>query len=613
MQVYQKGNRYCLSRTLAATAVPYAVPPNYNPYIQHRVLQLHAYPPQAVASVESVGFHGPDQATQMMATPSSDRTRDIPLDRLEEPAFDTPQVQTTTDVYPGRLVFFTIYGGLLLVTFVIGFDSSCVATITPVLTNEFHSLNDVGWYAIAYLIPSAATIVSYGKIYKHFAAKRIYLSALSIYLIGSIVCATAQSSLAFIMGRALAGLGSAGLIAGSKIFITRLLPLHRRPLYQGYIGGMESVAIALGPLIGGAVTLASSWRVVFYISIPISVVNGLCMLLFSDMPDNASFEHLPMRTKLRDVDLLGVCLFFPCVVCLVLALSWAGVTYRWSDFRIILTLSMTVVLALVFGYWQHYRQDSAILPLRILKQRSVYLSGLFSFCNSGSLFVLTYYLPIYFQAIKGANTLTSGVMSLALVGGLIIAGIGAGHITSWIGFFNPSMIASTILSAVGTGLVSTLQPRTSVAIWTSFQLLAGLGCGLGFQQPYIAVQTVVLGPDIPVSLVTIGFTQRLGNIIALAIAQNVFNSQLFAELKDQVPTINPDIVEKAGATDIVSSVPAQYLPAVLKAYSTALDRVFYIAVAFACLGAVGAFGVEWKSVKDKKDGPGNDNDNARRL
>lgn len=236
--------------------------------------------------METAGASISFEAVRVLHTDTPNGTGDIALMQLEERAPSSPPAPAATQVHPGRLVFFTIYGGLLLATFVVGFDSSCIATITPVLTDEFHSLSDVGWYGIAYLIPSAATIVSYGKIYKHFPAKRVYLLALGVYLVGSIVCATAQSSLTFIIGRAFAGLGSAGLIAGSNILLTRLLPLHRRPLYQGYIGGTESVAIAIGPLIGGAVTLASSWRIVFYISIPISVINGCGMLLFSRMPDN---------------------------------------------------------------------------------------------------------------------------------------------------------------------------------------------------------------------------------------------------------------------------------------------------------------------------------------
>ncbi|GAB7355313.1 hypothetical protein MBLNU459_g5847t1 [Dothideomycetes sp. NU459] len=551
----------------------------------------------------SAGASFGSEAVQTLPIDASNGTEDIALTQLAVRSHSSPPASAATQDYPGRLVFFTIYGGLLLTTFVVGFDSSCIGTITPVLTDEFHSLDDVGWYGIAYLIPSAATIISYGKIYKHFPAKRVYLLALGVYLVGSIICATAQSSLAFIVGRALAGLGSAGLIAGSNILLTRLLPLHQRPLYQGYIGGMESVAIAIGPLVGGAVTLASSWRVVFYISIPMSVINGCGMLLFSRMPDNtstSSAENIPTRRKLREIDIPGFALFFPCIVCLVLALSWGGVTYRWSNFRVILTLTMSGVLALGFGYWQHYRKDSASLPPRILKQRSILFSCIFSFCNSGSLFVLSYYLPIYFQAIKAANTLTSGVMILPLVGGLIIAGIGAGHLTTWIGYFTPSMIASTIFMSVAIGLISTFQPYSSVAIWVPFQLLAGLGCGLGFQQPYIAVQTVADKPDVPVGLVTVGFAQRLGNIVALAMAQNIFNSQLSAELKSRVPQVLSHTIEEAGATSIVTSVPARYLPAVLEAYSTALDRVFYIAVAFACLGALGAFGTEFKTVKKDK-------------
>ncbi|KAK5731634.1 hypothetical protein LTR17_011226 [Elasticomyces elasticus] len=552
--------------------------------------------PTTRAAVDNgVPLGGVDNATATQVVGQQAQTA------LEKPltVHDSQDSAQTGDdtVYPGRLAFWVIYTGLLLATFVIGFDSNCVATIIPVITDEFHSLNDVGWYGTAYLITSASTLVAYGKIYKYYPAKRVYLIALSVYILGSIVCATAPSSLAFIIGRAVAGLGSAGLIAGGKVVVTRILPMHLRPLYQGYIGGVESVAIAIGPLIGGALTLASSWRAVFYISIPIGVINGVGLLLLGNMPDIPTPEATTRRERLRALDLPSVALLVPCVVCLVLALTWAGAQYAWSNFRVIVTLTLSGILALIFALLQYYKNDSATLPPRILTQRSIAFSSMFSFCNSACLFVLTYYLPIYFQAIRGANTLTSGVMSLPLVGGLIIASLGAGHLTTRIGYYTPSMIASSVFTSVGTGLITTLSVHSSVATWTVFQLLAGLGCGLGFQQPYVAAQKAVNKPDVPTALVVVGFAQRLGNIVCLAAAQYVFTSRLVANLRRGVPQVDPTVVLNTGATSLRTSVADMYEPAVLKAYSVTLARVFQIAVVLSCLAMVGALGIEWKSVK----------------
>jgi len=208
-----------------------------------------------------------------------------------------------------------------------------------------------------------------------------------------------------------AGLGAAGLIAGGKVIITRILPLHRRPLFQGYIAGLESVAIAIGPLIGGAVTLASSWRAVFYISIPLGVFNGLSLLVFGTMPGNLTEERVSPKEQVRALDLPSISLLIPGVVCLVLGLSWAGARYEWQNYRIILTLALAGVLAIAFTGVQLYKKDAATLPPRIITQRSIAFSAMFAFCNSACLFVLTYYVSTQADIFRikwhGADSCTS--------------------------------------------------------------------------------------------------------------------------------------------------------------------------------------------------------------
>lgn len=180
-----------------------------------------------------------------------------------------------------------------------------------------------------------------------------------------------------------------------------------------------------------------------------------------------------------------------------------------------------------------------------------------------------------------------------------MSGIGAGYLTTWIGYYIPSTIVPSVLTSVRTGLISTLSVHSSMAICITFQLLAGLGCGLGFQQPYVAAQRVIDKPDVSTALLVVGFAQRLGNIVCLAAAQNVFTSRLVANLKRVVPEVDPTTVLNTGATALRTSVRSVYEYAVLEAYTTTLDQVFYIAVALSCVAMVGALGTEWKSSRRK--------------
>ncbi|KAF5873175.1 putative mfs transporter protein [Botrytis fragariae] len=510
--------------------------------------------------------------------------------------------------YPNKVKFALIFGTLLLSTFVIGFvganatDSNCVATIIPVITDEFHSANDIGWYGTAYLIPSCALIVFYGKLYTFYSTKKIYICSFIIYEIGSIMCATAPSSLVFIIGRAIAGTGSAGLVSGSKISIISLIvPLHRRPLYQGIIGGVENIAITAGPLIAGAVTAASSWRVCFWISIPIGVVGAIVLIIFGRMPDTER-ENLSTVERLKMLPTSSILLFLPLVILLVLALSWGGSKYSWNNFRIILMLALMTALLVTFISLQLYKQDKAMFPPRIVRQRSVLSGIVFIFCVSASLYVTAYYLPIYFQAVRGASTFDSSVRTLPLVVGLIFGSFGGGYFTTVVGYYTSSMILTSILTAIGSGFLSRLRVNTQAPEWIVFQALFGFGCGIGFQQPYVAVQTTIPRIDIPIAITTVAFSQRMGNIVALAIAQNLFTNRLIANLTKTVPQVNANLVLSNGVTTLRSTVEPKYLDAVLAGYSLTIDQIFLLAVALCSLSVVGSLGMEWKSVKKGRTG-----------
>lgn len=207
-------------------------------------------------------------------------------------------------------------------------------------------------------------------------------------------------------------------------------------------------------------------------------------------------------------------------------------------------------------------------------------------------------LPIYFQAIRDATTFESGIMYLATAIPFAIAILVAGPVTSLIGYYTPVMILGTVLMAISTGLYTTFSPTTPPSEWISYQILYGIGVGLAFQQPYTAVQTVLPDSAVATALVVLSFTQEIGGIVALSIAQNMFTNRLTRNLAKQVPGLDPQAILKNGALGVKNIVSEEYAAGVKTAYNDAIVDVFYLALALTCLTVVGAVFIEWRSVKE---------------
>lgn len=191
-------------------------------------------------------------------------------------------------------------------------------------------------------------------------------------------------------------------------------------------------------------------------------------------------------------------------------------------------------------------------------------------------------------------------MYLPLAVAMSVSIMVGGPVTSYIGYYAPVMILGSVFMVVGGGLLTTLTPTTPEGKWIGFQILYGAGIGLTFQQPYTAVQTVVSDSIVPTALVTLSFSQQLGGIVSVAIAQNIFANKLGSNLAAVVPGFSPKTVTDVGALNVLGQVPEQHRDAALKAYTDALVDVFYIALALACLVVISVLGVEWKSVKQEK-------------
>lgn len=434
-----------------------------------------------------------------------------------------------------------------------------------------------------------------GRVYTFYNPKWVYIACVAVFELGSLVCGVAPDSTTLIVGRAIAGMGSAGLFSGGITMIVFLVPLRKRPAWTGMFGAVFAIASVAGPLLGGAFTDKVSWRWCFYINLPVGGVTMVILALVLKLPERKRAK-VPLKQQFIHLDPLGTVVFMPAIICLLLALQWGGTEYSWSNARIIVLLILSGVLFMVFVAIQIWRQELATIPPRIFMNRCVAAGVTYAFLSGAGMMTMVYFLPIWFQAIKGASAVHSGIMNLPAILAMTVAGIIAGFGTRSLGYFTLWMYISSVLTPIGAGLISTFTPTTAHPKWIGYQVLWGLGLGLGMQQPSVAAQTVLARNDVPIGTAMMFFAQTLGGSVFVSVANNVFVNKLAQGLKT-VPGIDADLVGHVGATDLRDVVPRQFLQAVLVVYNLALRRAFYVGMAVSAATVIGSLAMEWVNLK----------------
>ncbi|KAK0625477.1 major facilitator superfamily domain-containing protein [Bombardia bombarda] len=520
---------------------------------------------------------------------------------LPEQIAQSVQERDDGEEYPTGMKLGLIALALCLSVFLMALDNSIIATAIPEITDQFQSLPDVGWYGSAYLLTTAALQLLFGRFYTFFSIKWVFLIAIVIFELGSLICGAANNSITLIIGRAVAGIGSAAIFSGALIILAYSVPLHKRPMYTGLLGSMYGIASVSGPLLGGVFADKVSWRWCFFINLPVGAITLVVIGVFFPDPQRQIKNDDTIVQRIMRFDPFGTLVFMPAVISLLLALQWGGTTYEWHSWRIILLFCSFAVLTLAFIFIQYKQQDLGTVPPRILFKRTVWAAGLYSFSLGAAFLGSVYYLPMWFQAVKGANAVESGIMNLPmLISVVVVSTLAGAAVTTW-GYYTPFMLISSIFVAIGYGLLTTFQPDTNSQTWIGYQLIVGIGVGFGLQQPLMAVQTVLDLEDVPTGTSIIVFLQTLGGALFVSIAQNVFTNSLIEYIAEYVPQIpDPRIILTMGATSIQTLVEPDLLPGVTQAYNDALTMSFVVFTAMACLSLIGSVLTEWKSVRGKE-------------
>ncbi|KAK4153327.1 putative HC-toxin efflux carrier [Chaetomidium leptoderma] len=487
-----------------------------------------------------------------------------------------------------------VIGGMMLGVFLVGLDLTMLSTIVPPLTDYFGTINDVAWYETAYVLAVCVFIPLVGKIYTILPNKHVYLVFLVVFEVGSVICAVSTSSAVFIVGRAVNGIGSAGLLSGALLIIFAACAPTIRPVVTSCAMSLISVGSITGPLIAGALTASATWRWCFWIFLPLG---GAVLVTTLPIPIPEQSAKPPIREAFTDLhkklDAVGFIIFAGLTTMLLLALTWGGGKFDWASPTIIGLLCGAAGLTAVFTYWILRLGDDALIPPSSLRRRAVAVGSVVMFLQGGATQMIPYFLPFWFQAIRGDSPVTSAVHMLPSLVSNIVALIAFGALVRKFHYIPPWAITGSALASIGSGLLTTFSPETTTGQWIGYQIITTIGRGMSFQVPVVSVQEEVPAEESATGLAVVNLFMNLGTAVAISVSQTIFHNYLPGLLTQHAPGVDAGSVLDAGATNIQGLVSPEQLPGLLVAYNKALTQMFYLPAACSALACLASIGLGW--------------------
>jgi EmrB/QacA subfamily drug resistance transporter len=397
--------------------------------------------------------------------------------------------------------------------FMVVLDALVVVTALPRMQRDLHvGVSALGWTVNAYGIAFAAGIITAAALGDRFGRRLVFNWGLALFTVASATCALAPGVTELIVARTVQGLGAAMVLPLSLTILTTAFPAEKRGMIVGVYGGLAGLAVALGPIVGGAITEGIDWHWIFWINVPIGV--AAVLLGRRLLPES--------RGAAERLDLGGVTLITAGVVALVWALTRAN-DVGWGDLEIVGTLSAGCLLLAAFLWWEH-RSAEPMVPLRLFASREFAIGNLTTYFLHGATFAAAFFITQEFQLARGYSPLATGLRLLPFFATPMIVAPIAGSLSDRIGR-RPIMLAGLLLQAVGylwvaaRGSLSTSWLELDGAL-----LIAGIGISMALPTVPATVLDAVAPQEMGKASGVNYMAQRFGTVFALAIATAVFSA-----------------------------------------------------------------------------------------
>ena len=430
----------------------------------------------------------------------------------------------------------TILIGLMAGMFLAALDQTIVATSVRTIADDLKGLNEQAWATTAYLITSTIVTPLYGKLSDIYGRKKFFVAAITIFVIGSMMCSFADSMKQLALFRAVQGLGAGGLFSLALAIIGDIVPPRERAKYQGYFLAVFGTSSVLGPVIGGflagqeSILGITGWRWVFLVNVPIGIV---ALFIVS--------RTLKLRHRRLDhrIDWFGAGLLSVSLVPLLLVAE-QGREWGWGSGRSLACIGIGIAAGLAF-LWQEWRMgEEAIFPLAMFRIKTVGVASTAGVIIGIAMFGGLASLPLYLQIVKGASPTEAGLQLLPMTLGIMAGSVFSGQMISRTGRYRIYPIVGSALLTISLFLFHYVEFDTPIWQTMIIMVFFGIGLGFNFQPLTLAVQNAVPPQQIGVATSTATFTRQIGGTIGTA----VFLSVLFSDLPQRIS----DAMKTAAAT-----------------------------------------------------------------
>ncbi|MFI7675170.1 MDR family MFS transporter [Actinophytocola sp. NPDC049390] len=487
----------------------------------------------------------------------------------ESTSRSVPEVQGERSGVLSHRQIMTILAGLLLGMLLAALDMTIMGSATKTIADQLHGQTIQAWVTTAYLITSTISTPLYGKLSDILGRKPMYLTAITLFLAGSVLSALATSMYELAAFRAVQGLGAGGLMSLALAILADLVSPRERSKYQGYFMAVWGTSSVLGPVVGGFFAGADTifgfdgWRWVFLVNLPVGIVALFVVARYLNVP------HTRVNHR---VDYWGAAALTVALVPLLIVAE-QGREWGWNSGAAWAMYGIGAVGLVAFVFVERLMGDEALLPLRLFRRPVFSLTNVINFVMGIGMFGMMMSLPLYLQIVKGASPTESGLQTLPMTAGILVASMGSGILISKTGRYKRFPIAGLLIVSVSMFLFAQIGVDTPLVTTMLIMGLAGLGLGLCMQTLILAIQNDVPAKDMGVATSSATFFRSIGGTVGTA----VFLSILFSVTLSNLPVFPG----AGGAVDLndtsfLATLPPEQARPILEAFSTGVDTVFTV-------------------------------------